>query len=68
MDSLPLEFQLKGSSLKGMKDIWGGTELLGIRVKARGPTFYQTGVLVEATFYEPIILRASRQVPYLKFC
>ena len=44
----PSELQHCGSSLKGARDTWGGTELFGTRMRAREATFSQTEVLAEA--------------------
>ena len=45
----PSELQHWGSSLKGTRDIWEGTELSGIKVRARGrAAFCQIKVLAEA--------------------
>ena len=41
------ELQHWGSSLKGTRDIWGGTELSDIRASAGWATFFQTEVLTE---------------------
>ena len=44
----PSELQHGGSSLKGTRDIWGGTELSSIRERTGGVAFSQTEVLAEA--------------------
>ena len=41
------ELQHQGSRLKGIRNIWGGTELSSIRVELAA-AFYQTEVLAEA--------------------
>ena len=48
------ELQCWDNSLKGIRDMWGGTELCRIRVRAGGAVFSQTEVLAEAT----VIFRA----------
>ena len=45
----PSELLLWGSSLKDTRDIWGGPELSGIRMRMkRGAAFSQTEVMAEA--------------------
>lgn len=41
------ELQHWGSSSKGTRDIWGETELSGLRAKAEGAAFSQREVLAE---------------------
>ena len=55
------------STSKYIGNIWGGTELSGIRETAVGAAFSQTEVLAETivSFSEPSSHRAGRQVPYL---
>ena len=51
MDLLGLtgsKIQHWGSSCKGIKGIWGGTDLSGIRTKAGKAAFSETKVMAEA--------------------
>lgn len=62
----PSEFQYWGSSWKGT--YMGGTELSGVRTRARVAAFSQTEVLAEVihfSFSEPYPQRAGKQEPYL---
>ena len=45
----PSEIQCWGSRSKDTRDIWGGTELTGISMRAGGAAFSQTEVLAEAS-------------------
>ena len=41
------ELQLGGTSAKGDRDVWGGTEFSGFRASAGGAAFSQTYVLAK---------------------
>ena len=45
---IPSELQCCGSSSKGTSNVWGGTELCGIRSRTGGAAFSQTELLAEA--------------------
>ena len=66
----PSEFQHRSSRLKGIRDIWGGTELSGIRTRAGGGSFLtdRSASIGYFSFSAPApqSYKASRWAAYLR--